>query len=148
MQSKCSQCSQWCRCNTHYTGYLSLRISWRCLEINLHNPPWSFFSPSLSFSSLIFFFFYLVNMAERVHPERASWVFKKRAWSEGLGGCGPFPAVFSQQNVGTMVCLCACNMKAPGVWESNLLHTAICIFYITLIKKRPINKQSILSMYN
>lgn len=42
---------------TTYTGYLGLRISWRWLEINLHNPPWRFFSPSLSFSSFLFFIF-------------------------------------------------------------------------------------------
>lgn len=64
------------RLNTHYTGYLGLRISWRQLEINLHKPPWSLFSPFLSFFSFIFF---PVNMAERVHPQRAFWVIKKRA---------------------------------------------------------------------
>lgn len=81
-------------------------------------------------------------MAERVHPQRAFWVFKKRARSKGLGGCGlcdheacgPFPAVFSQQKVclvRTSVCLCVCRMKASGLWENNWLHTAICIFWVT-----------------
>lgn len=58
--------------------YLGLWISWRWLKINLHNPPWSFLSPSFSFSPVLVFF-YLLHSAERTHPERASWMFKKRA---------------------------------------------------------------------
>lgn len=109
---------------------------WRSIYITL--PGASSLLPSPF--PLSFFFFYLVNMAERAHPERASWVFKRRAWSEGLGGCGicdheacgPFPAVFSQQKV----CLCRNQrvfvcMQYERLLENNLWHTAI--FYITLI---------------
>lgn len=60
---------QWSRCNTYYRGFQDQRISWRWLEINLHNPPRSFSSPSLPFL-LISFPANLGNTAERGHPER------------------------------------------------------------------------------
>lgn len=93
---------QWSRCNTYYRGFQDLRISWRWLEINLHNPPWSLCSPSPL--RLVFSFYLTLEAPQNGHALReAPRLFKKRAWLEGSGGygtrdheaCGPIPAAFS-----------------------------------------------------
>lgn len=93
---------QWSRCNTYYRGFQDLRISWRWLEINLHNPPWSSCSPSPL--RLLSSFYLTLGAPQNGRALReAPRLFKKRAWLEGSGGygtcdheaCGPIPAAFS-----------------------------------------------------
>lgn len=63
---------QWSRCNTYYRGFQDLRISWRWLEINLHNPPWSSCSLSFPSPSPLFLLFNLGSAAKWARPERGA----------------------------------------------------------------------------
>lgn len=72
----------WSRCNTYYRGFQDLRISRRWLEINLHNPPRSVSSPSLSFSSL----FNLGKTAGKGVPRERRHGHLKRGQDRGEGG--------------------------------------------------------------
>lgn len=76
---------QWSRCNTYYRGFQDQRISWRWLEINLHNPPRSFPSPSLPFSPHFFSRLTLGTRQKGCTPREASQVFEAEGASAVVG---------------------------------------------------------------
>lgn len=156
--------AQWCRRDLT----LTTQDIWACgltgdscRSIYITPPkPLLFLSSSLPYPAPTKIYFFLLlpyKKTERVSPQRAFWVIKKRARSKRLGGCGlgdreacgPFPAVFSQQKVRlvrTSVCLCVGRMK---VSFAKTTYTDFSDFHIThrpFRLQQPITPFSVLVM--
>lgn len=104
------------RCNTYYRGFQDLRISWRWLEINLHNP------------SPLFLLFNLGSAAKWARPERGATAISKKGMTGGVRrlrnlwsrGVWSDPCSFLITKVPPL----SAAHKAPGLYgESVCFHT-------------------------